>query len=47
MGMCSSTYTLLRGEWFFGIERVQEPLTQGTVEDARGAAYAVWGFVWD
>ena len=35
------------GEWFFGAERVQEPLTQGTVEDARGAASAVRRVVWD
>ena len=35
------------GELLFGVEGVYEPLTQGTVEDARGAASAVWGFVWD
>ena len=35
------------GGWFFGVEGVQKPLTQGTVEDARGTAYAVWGIVLD
>ena len=34
------------GWWFFGVERVYGTLTQGAVEDARGAAYAVWGIVW-
>ena len=32
---------------FFGVERVHDALTEGAVEYARGAAYAVWGFVWD
>ena len=35
------------GGLFFGVERVQGALTQGAVEDARGAAYVVWGIVWD
>ena len=35
------------GGRFFGVERVQEPLTEGTVEDTRGAAFAVLRVVWD
>ena len=32
---------------FFGVERIQCTLSQGAVENARGAAYVVWGMVCD
>ena len=35
------------GGWLFGANGVQGTLTEGAVEDARGAAYAVWWVVWD
>ena len=35
------------GGCFFGAKGVQSTLTEDAVEDARGAASAVWGVVWD
>ena len=35
------------GGRFFGVKIVQCTTTQCAVENARGAAYVVWGIVWD
>ena len=47
MGTCNLTDTQRRGGGGFSALREYRAITQGTVEDARGAEYVVMGIVCD